>query len=83
MVGRCKAVQKAVGEGFDRYKRKKGSSDYLTADTLGHLLAVLVTPANEQERAQVGGLAQQVQEATQHSVKLAEAKRGIVLLPLR
>jgi hypothetical protein len=35
------------------------------------LLAVLVTPANEQVRAQVGELAQRVQEVTGESVQLA------------
>ena len=97
--------------GDDGYKRKKGSKVHVAVDTLGHLLAVLVTPASEQERAQVGELAKQVQEATQRSVhlayvdqgytgqkvadaaaehgielevvKLAEAKRGFVLLPRR
>ncbi len=43
--------------GYDGYKRKKGSKVQMAVDTLGHLLAVHVTPANEQERAQVGGLA--------------------------
>ena len=42
--------------GYDGYKRRKGSKVHVAADTLGHLLAVLVTPANEQERAQVGEL---------------------------
>jgi transposase len=80
-------------------------------DTLGNLLALVVTPASEQERAQVDALVEQVQEATSQSVelayadqgytgeepvlaaaahgihlevvKLAEAKRGFVLLPRR
>ena len=97
--------------GYDGYKRKKGSKVHIAVDTLGHLLALVVTPANEQERAQAGKLAEQVQEATQRSVKLAygdqgytgpkpaaataahgielevvklaEAKRGFVLLPRR
>jgi len=33
----------------------------MAVDTLGHLLALLVTPANEQERSQVGELSQAVQ----------------------
>ncbi len=37
--------------GYDDYKRRKGSKVHMAVDTLGHLLAVLVTPANEQERA--------------------------------
>ena len=59
--------------GYDGYKRKKGSKAHVAVDTLGHLLALVVTPANEQERAQVGALAKQVQAATQRSVDLARA----------
>ncbi len=39
--------------GFDGHKRKKGSKVHAAVDTLGHLLALTVTPANEQDRAQV------------------------------
>lgn len=84
---------------------------HIAVDTLGHLLAVKVTAANEQERAQVGALAAQIQQATgdnvelayvdqgytgeaaarqgrEHGirlevVKLADAKKGFVLLPRR
>ncbi|MDQ2686244.1 MAG: IS5 family transposase, partial [Armatimonadota bacterium] len=48
--------------GYDGYKRKKGSKVHVAVDTLGFLMAVHVTPANQQERAQVGELADQVQE---------------------
>ena len=85
--------------------------DYLIIRGPSHLLALKVTPANEQERAQVEGLIAEVQEVTGGSVKaafvdqgytgeepaaqaakhgvelivvkLAEAKRGFVLLPRR
>jgi transposase len=97
--------------GYDGYKRRKGSKVHAAVDTLGNLLALHVTPANEQDRAQVGQLAKAVQEVTGESVelayvdqgytgeeaaasaaehgirlevvKLAEAKRGFVLLPRR
>jgi transposase len=97
--------------GYDGAKRKKGSKLHLAVDTLGHLLALHVTPANTDDRAEVGRLAQAVQDATGQSVdlayvdqgytgqkaaeaaraheielevvKLAEAKRGFVLLPRR
>jgi hypothetical protein len=49
--------------GFDPAKSRRGSKGHLTADTLGHLLALLVAPANEQGRHQVAELAQHVQEA--------------------
>ena len=62
--------------GYDGYKRKKGSTVHVAVDTLGNLLAVAVTPANEQERAQVDELAAQVQEATGQSVELAYVDQG-------
>src|SRR3954454_13157069 len=57
--------------GYDGYKRRRGSKVHTAVDTLGHLLALRVTPADEQERAQVAALAEAVQEATGESVELA------------
>ena len=48
----------------------------MAVDTLGHLLALTVTPANEDERTQVGALAQAVQEATGESVEVAYVDQG-------
>jgi transposase len=62
--------------GYDGAKRRKGSKTHIAVDTLGHLLALLVTPANEQDRAQVGELAQAVQEATGENVELAYVDQG-------
>lgn len=62
--------------GYDGYKRRKGSKVHIAVDTLGHLLALKVTAANEQERDQVGELAAKVQEATGQSVKLAYVDQG-------
>jgi transposase len=97
--------------GYDGYKRRNGSKVHVAVDTLGLLLALRVTAASEQERAQVADLAAAVQVATGQTVtlafvdqgytgdrpaadagahgirlevvKLAEAKRGFVLLPRR
>jgi transposase len=62
--------------GYDGYKRKKGSKVHIAVDTLGHLLALKVTPANEQERAQVADLVEEVQEVTGSSVKVAFVDQG-------
>lgn len=62
--------------GMDGHKKKKGAKVHMAVDTLGHLLAVLVTPANEQERAQVAELAQQVQDITGDSVQVAFVDAG-------
>jgi len=62
--------------GYDGAKRKKGSKVHAAVDTLGHLLALHVTPADEQDRAQVEELAEAVQEATGESVELAYVDQG-------
>jgi transposase len=62
--------------GFDGAKRRKGSKIHRVVDTLGLLLALHVTPANEQERAQVGLLAQQIQDITGDSVEIAFVDQG-------
>jgi transposase len=61
---------------YDGAKRRKGSKMHMAVDTLGHLLALHVTPANEQDRAQVGQLAQQVQAVTGQTVELAFVDQG-------
>jgi transposase len=62
--------------GYDGHKRKKGSKLHLAVDTLGHLLALHITPANEQDRAQVGVLAEAVQDATGEHVELVYVDQG-------
>jgi transposase len=62
--------------GYDGAKRRKGSKVHAAVDTLGHLLAVKVTAANEQDRAQVKELAQAVQAATEENVQLASVDQG-------
>ena len=62
--------------GYDGHKRKKGSKVHLAVDTLGHLLALKVTAANQQERAQVGDLAEQIQEVTHQRVEMAFVDQG-------
>jgi transposase len=62
--------------GFDGHKMKNGSKTHVAIDTLGHLLALTVTPANEQERAQVASLAAAVQRATDYHVEVAYVDQG-------
>ena len=62
--------------GYDGAKKRKGSKVHMAVDTLGHLLAAVVSPANEQERAYVAELAAAVQEATNDSVELAWVDQG-------
>lgn len=62
--------------GFDGAKKRKGSKVHAAVDTLGHLLALTVTAANEQDRAQVGALAEEVQAATGQNVQLAYVDQG-------
>ena len=62
--------------GYDGAKRKRGSKVHAAVDTLGHLLALHVSPADEQDREQGGELARTVQEATGESVELAYVDQG-------
>lgn len=62
--------------GFDGHKKRKGSKVHAAVDTLGHLLALKVTPANEQDRAQVGELSRAVQDATDQNVEVAFVDQG-------
>jgi transposase len=62
--------------GYDGAKRRKGSKTHMAVDTLGQLLALLVSPADEQDRAQVAQLAAAVQQATGESVAVAFADQG-------
>ena len=65
--------------GYDGHKRRTGSQVqkvHAAVDTLGHRLALLVTPANEQERAQIEELASAVQQVTGEHVELAYVDQG-------
>ena len=62
--------------GYDGAKKKNGSKVHIAVDTLGHLLALKVTPANEQERSQVAELAAKVQEVTGGTVEIAYVDQG-------
>ena len=62
--------------GYDGAKRRKGSKTHIAVDTLGHLLALHVTAADEQDRAQVAQLAQAVQEVTDEAVEVVFVDQG-------
>src|SRR3954470_13624897 len=62
--------------GDDGHKRTKGSKVHAAGDTLGHLLARHVPPADVQDRDRVAALAEAVQEATGDSVDLAYVDQG-------
>jgi transposase len=62
--------------GYDGAKRRKGSKVHAAVDTLGHLLALHVTAADQQDRAQVDKLAEAVQEITGESIELAYVDQG-------
>ena len=70
------SVESGPRAGYDGHKKRRGSKVHLAVDTLGHLLALLVTPASEQERARVAELAEAVQEATGRSVEVAFVDQG-------
>ena len=68
--------QSGARAGYDGAKKKNGSKVHLAVDTMGHLLTLKVTAANEQERAQVAELAKQLQEVTGGTVEIAFVDQG-------
>ncbi len=62
--------------GYDGAKRRKGSQVHLAVDTLGQVLALLVTPASAQDREQVAALATQVQAVMGQQVEVAFVDQG-------
>jgi transposase len=62
--------------GYDGHKKKNGSKVHIAVDTLGNLLALQVSAANEQERAMVSELAESVQTVTEKNVKVAFVDQG-------
>jgi len=62
--------------GYDGAKRKNGSKLHLAVDTMGHPLAVHVTPANVGDRAEVGRLTGLVQAVTGGTGDVAFADQG-------
>ncbi len=49
---------------------------HIAVDTLGHLLALTVTPADQGDREQVAALAEEVQQVTGNHVELAYVDQG-------
>jgi transposase len=72
-VAPCSRLPRA---GYDGVKRRKGSKVHIAVDTLGHLLALQVTSANEGDRAQVETLAEDMQAVTGGTVELADVDQG-------
>jgi transposase len=70
------APESGAHAGYDGAKRRRGSKVHAAVDTLGHLLALVATPADAQDRAQVADLARRVQDATGESVEVAFVDQG-------
>jgi len=62
--------------GCNGHKKQRGTKIHAAVDTLGHLLALCVTPANENDRTQVEALCDAVQEVTGQSVQVAFVDAG-------
>lgn len=62
--------------GYDGHKKKRGSKLHMVVDTLGHLLTLRVTPADENDRAPVAELAAEIQDLTGDTVEVAFVDQG-------
>ena len=66
--------------GYDGAKRKKGSKVHMAVDTLGYLLSLHVTPADQQDREQVGKLAKDYERLASTLKGMHLAAFAIVML---
>jgi transposase len=62
--------------GDDGHNQRNGATVHLAVDTLGQLLAGVVTPANDHDRAQVAALTHRVLEVTGDTVEVAVVDQG-------
>ena len=62
--------------GHDAHKKTRGSKVHMAVDTLGHLLTLVVTPANAQDRDAVSELTEAAQKITGSEVKVAFVDAG-------
>jgi transposase len=62
--------------GYDGAKHRRGSTVHLAVEPLGHLLALHVTAANEQDRSPVRTLAAKVQAVMGNAVAVAFVDQG-------
>jgi transposase len=63
--------ERGAQAGYGGVWRRRGSNVHIAGETLGHLLALLVTPAHDQDRGQVAAVATQVPPATGETVAVA------------
>ena len=78
LAGRTRPARPERGgrAGDDGPKQRQGAKLPLAVATLGQLVALVVTPAHEQERAPVGELAAAAQEGTGDLVEVAFVAQG-------
>lgn len=62
--------------GYDGGKRRKGSKIHAAVDTMGNVIALLVSSANEQDREQVYDLCREVQQITGDNIDVVIADEG-------
>jgi len=61
---------------WNGHERMRGSKVHMAVDTLGHLLALHVTPADVDDCAAVSALTEAVQDVTSETVELAYVDQG-------
>jgi transposase len=71
-----KSTTSSTGAAYDGAKRVKERKMHAVVETLGHLLALHVTPANDQDRAQVATLCERLQAVTGGTVLTAFVDQG-------
>jgi transposase len=71
-----RSTRSSEGAGYDGAKKVKGRKLHLAVDTLGHLLATVVSPANVQDRAVVAELCAEMQAEVGGTINTIFADQG-------
>jgi transposase len=74
-------IESGARAGFDGHKKQKGSKIHIAVDTLGDLLALLVTPANEQERDQRHGAPRTCAKWANYPIRFKKSRVIMLNLP--
>ncbi len=61
---------------YDRGKKKRGTKIHLAVDTLGNVISVIATAADEQDRDQVFDICQKIQEETGGNIDVMIGDQG-------
>lgn len=78
----CSSPESGGLAAWDCHKRTRGSKLHMAVSTVGHGLALHITPADQDDRTAVGELAAAMLAAADESVEVAFVGQGYISIPV-